>query len=229
MGFIHKVSKKYFSTRIISGCLAIAPFSLEAVVLNFVESFDSGTAGLSFNGGITVSNELGGTGGVSDGFLSLRTSSPLRFGARINGSNTAFTGDYAAAGVQAVRFSILDLDSEDSAIIRVGFGVRQSNFWVSNFGIDPVFGEDWQEVLIPLDDFSNWTSIQGSGGQANFDAAIQGSETFQFRADSTVDGSQPDSITASVGIDDVAFVGVPEPTTAFLIALTGFIGLRRRR
>lgn len=214
-------------TRRLLICLALAlPHTCQAVTLNVVETFNSGLAG--FGGPVSYANPLGGVDGPGDGYLAISSTFANTFAVRAIAPSD-FTGDYLAAGANAVRFSILDLDSEDAVVIRVGFGIRNVNFWVSNVGFDPVFGAPWQEVEVAFDDASQWTQVIGFGGPVDFDFARQNAEAFQLRADAAPGLRAPDAIVGSIGIDNISFVSIPEPSTGLFVALAGIAFLRRRR
>lgn len=211
---------------ILSGASILLPAAASAVVLNTVETFNGGLVG--FGGPVNYSILTGGVDGPSDGFLAITSASPNIFATRVIQPGP-FTGNYRAIGANAVQFSLLDLDSEDSVVVRVGFGIRNVNFWVSNLSFDPVFGAPWQEVTVSFDDASGWTQVIGAGGATDFELALENAETFQIRADAVADGKEPDTIAGSIGIDNVSFLAIPEPGIGLLLALLPGCFLRRSR
>ncbi len=210
--------------------------ALGTVVLGQVETFNGGTAGFGIGGvlaanGTMVVQGSGGVDGAGDGFLSITNPNFTQFATRIIGANTPFTGDFTAVGVDAVRFSLISLNSNNAVNLRVGFGIQNSNFWVSNLSFNPIFGSGFQEFEVGFDDFTEWTPVIGGGTEAGFQAALQNVNVFQFRhVDSAAPVIRaPGAVMGSVGIDNIVFVGVPEPTTSLLVALSGLVLLHRRR
>lgn len=190
-----------------------------AVQPGFVEDFNNGTGGFGFIQGASVTTQLGGVGGASDGFLAIATSSVEPFAARaINVPQ--YSGDYITAGVDRIAFWLRDINAAETFVLRVGIGTQQ-NFWISNLGFDP--GAAWTRHEVSLTNASSWTQVIGSG---SFSAALSSVTVLQFRAAELPTGKAPDSVLGDIGVDRIALL--PAPGTALVFAALP-LGLRRRR
>ncbi|MEM1330967.1 MAG: PEP-CTERM sorting domain-containing protein [Planctomycetota bacterium] len=211
---------------IMIGLVGAAAMPASATINNgFFEDFDSGTGGFGFNPGqssVEITNPgTGGVGGAGDGFLSVETTSNDQLAARAVNAQQ-YQGDYLAAGVTSISFWLRDLGQQDAAIIRVGLGARQGNFWVSNRSWDAT--DDWQRFGVELTDASQWTQIIGSG---SFEDALRNADALQFRHAVLPDGRRPDSLAGSFGVDRIALVPAPSAVAGLLLA-GGVMGGRRR-
>lgn len=206
--------------RCIAGATAMAVGAPAlGVEAGFVEDFNSGTGGFAFVQGATVTTQLGGVGGASDGFLAIATTSVDRFAARALNA-PQYSGDYITAGVDRIAFWLRDIGAADAIVMRVGVGTQQ-NFWISNLGVDPGF--TWSRHEVSLTDAASWTQVIGSG---SFTTALSSASVLQFRAAELPEGKAPDSVLGDIGVDRIALL--PAPGSAALLALVP-IGVRRRR
>jgi len=208
------------SIRCIVGASALAAGAPAlGVEPGFVEDFNSGTGGFAFLQGASVTTQLGGVGGESDGFLAIATSSVARFAARaINAPQ--YSGDYITAGVDRIGFWLRDIGAGDDIVMRVGVGTQQ-NFWISNLGVDPGF--TWRQHEVSLTDAASWTQVIGSG---SFTDAISGASVLQFRAAELPEGKAPDSVLGDIGVDRIALL--PAPGSVVALGLLP-MAIRRRR
>lgn len=192
-------------------------------VVGFVEDFDVDTGGFDFMRGASVTRELGGVGGASDGYLNVGTSFPDQLAARAIGA-APYTGDWSSAGITAVSFWLLDSGAtDDDVTVRVGIGDRRVNFWISNAGFTPT-GE-WTRHSVGLTDASSWTQVIGTDG--DFGAALRSTDVLQFRAAAEPAGRAPDVVEGDFGVDRIALI--PAASVSLTLAGGVLIASRRRR
>lgn len=145
-------------TTAVIATLIAAPAAL-AVTNGFSEDFNNGLNGWGSGGGLggTVSSiDTPGADGANDAFLYVNAlnSASSQLATRVIGTPD-FTGDFAAAGITAITFDLIDPGNDENAVIRVGIGVRQQNFWVSNRNWDP--NNTFQTFAVDLTNPAEWT------------------------------------------------------------------------
>lgn len=185
--------------------LLIAPNALAAPVVGFVEDWP-GTSTQGWAGGpshIVFSNPgTGGVGGAADGYLLGTMTASNFFGARSFGAE--YTGDWTAAGVQAVRFALNDVGVTDGFEIHFCIGTL-ANFWQYNTGyIAPA--NQWSSFTVDLSDSNAFTHIIASDG-LGYAFALQNATAILLRHDLAPFGQFPDTIRGDVGIDRVELLG----------------------
>jgi len=206
---------------------ALAPARETAATptVGFLEDFPAagGTAG--FIGGSPVSNPgTGGRGGDGDGYLKMtRETFPSHLGCFNAGP--AYAGDYIAAGVRYVVFSLNDVDSDDPLEIHMSIG-NNLNFWQYNPGCAPP-EQSWGTFTVDLADSANFTHIVGSA-TGSYTLALRTADRLHWRHDLAPFIQPPDPIIGQVGLDGITFmndagavVELPAPTTPTLVELAG--------
>lgn len=196
-----------------------------AVTNGFVEDFSVDTGGFGGNSPLGPSTrEIGpaqpGFGGATNGFLNVTAGTGDNLATRAIGGN--YQGDYVAAGIDEIAFWLVDTDTLDDAVIRVGIGDRRNNFWLSNRNWD--VGADWERFSVDLV-ASQWTQVIGSDG--DFEGALRNADVLQFRASADGTAREPDAIVGSFGVDNIAFIPSPGVGAAALLGLA-FASRRRR-
>src|SRR5437867_1668339 len=163
--------------------------------VGFLETW-SGTTTHDWGGGSSVTNPgTGGGGGAGDGFLLVATPTVGHLGARSLGA--PYVGDWLAAGVTLVRFSIRDVGTDDPLEIHFSIG-NGTNFWQSNTPILPP-ENTWGEVTINLN-ASDFTQIIGTD---TFNQALESVNRIHFRNDHAPFVQTPDPIQGDFGIDNL--------------------------
>jgi hypothetical protein len=199
----------------LTALLLLAPFARSAPVVGFIEDWP-GTSTQGWDGGpthIVFSNPgSGGVGGVGDGFLLGTMSGPPNFfGARSFG--VEYTGDWSAAGVNALRFSLNDVGTTDGFEIHFCIGTL-TNFWQYDTGyIAPA--NQWSSFTVDLSDSNAFTQIIAADG-LGYAWALQHATAILLRHDRAPFGQFPDVIIGDVAIDRFELlagtVGVEDPS-----------------
>ena len=172
----------------------------------FLETW-AGTSTQAWSGGSSVTNPgQGGVGGIGDGFLLVATTGVGSLGARSNGA--PYVGDWIAAGITLVRFSVNDVGTDDPLEIHFSIG-NGANFWQANAGFSPPENA-WGEMTIDLK-VENFTQIIGTG---TFDQALQNVDRIHFRHDHAPFVMAPDPILGNFGIDNLLLGNLQTPTLA---------------
>ena len=174
-------------------------------IAGFVEHWTT-SAFAGWGGGSSYSNPgTGGALGAGDGFLIISTSTVSNLGARSNDPN--YTGNWRAAGIGKVQFSLKDVGNPDPLEIHFSLG-SASTFYQYNTGFVPT--SDWSTFTVDLSDTSNFTRIIGVG---TFTSAITAVDRVLIRYDLAPYVQTPDQIAADFGLDEFTFVagitGVP--------------------
>jgi hypothetical protein len=173
--------------------------------IGFLETW-SGTSTQGWGGGSSVTNPgSGGVDGAGDGFLRVATPASGNLGARSNGA--PYVGDWKAAGITIIRFSIRDVGTDEPLEIHFGIG-NGSNFWLSNTAISPP-ENTWGVVTLDLTTAAGFTQIVGSG---TFDQALQNVDRILFRHDRAPFAQMPDPIQGDFGIDNLLLGNAQTPT-----------------
>jgi hypothetical protein len=151
-------------------------------------------------------------------------------GSRLTVMNvTSWTGNYSAAGVNAIQMSVRNLGSADLTL-RLAFetlgAMGPTDTAVSTAGIPLAAGGDWTTVVFPVD-VASLTALMGSTATVLSDVdvvRIFHNPTANF---------PPEALAASLGVDNIMAIGplaIPEPATLLLTgAALGMIARRRRR
>lgn len=194
---------------VLAGLLALTACSARVAradaTAGFVEHWSS-SAFAGWGGGSSYSNPgTGGALGAGDGFLIISNATPFNLGAKSSGPN--YTGDWRAAGIGKVQFSLKDVGNPDPLEIHFTLG-SQSTFYQCNTGFVPT--SDWSTFTVDLSDTANFTRIIGVG---TFSSAITAVDRVLIRHDVSPFVQSPDPIAADFGLDEFTFVagstGVP--------------------
>jgi hypothetical protein len=137
-------------------------------------------------------------GGLNDGYLQLDNFNPGNFGTR--SASLPYIGEWEADGARGVAFWLRNVSG---ANFQIHFSLGSSqNFWQYNIGTVPT--DEWQRVIVTLDDPSQWTRIVGSG---SFAECISFTDRIHFRHDRPPFVQNPDDITGTLGIDRIKILG----------------------
>lgn len=191
--------------------------ALAAPVPGFVEHWSSGTSG--WGGGDSYANPgTGGQGGAGDGYLQLTTPGPspfftLNLGA--SSASVAYTGNWTAAGITHVKFWLTNPGAPRALEIHFALGSLE-NFWQYDTGFIPPSGS-WAQFDVDLTTGpTGWTQIiNQTVPPGTFATALQAVDKVLIRHDHAPYSQTPDTISATLGIDELSLVGavgVPPPT-----------------
>lgn len=210
--------------------LTLVP-AAQAITLGQVDDFSTGQQGWGVVGSVTAD---GGPAGPGDAYFAYASSGSVGSGGRMlvpnELSGNQWAGDYLAAGVTGMQFDVLN-DGSTQLDLRLAIGNFSTWFVTSTATIVPG-GTDWSTLTFAIEEGA-MTRVLGSD---SFDAVAAGVE--RVRLLSSVDlptianaqRPQGDRLAASIGIDNVTAIGVPEPAAATLAALvTAAAALGRRR
>jgi MYXO-CTERM domain-containing protein len=194
-----------------------------AIVTGTQDTFQDSTV-MDWSGGTTISNSPGGPAGDSDLFLLVASNG----GAAGPGSKLAahnadsrWAGDYIAAGVTAIEADMINVGDTSLQMRLVLFSAGER--WTSSNFITLAPGGDWQHVSFPIS-ASDLTRVLGSG---SFAADLAAVDQIMFRHDGSTPSAGGESISGSIGIDNIT--AVPSPAGIALLGLAGIAAARRRR
>jgi len=159
-----------------------------------------------WNGGSTASNP--GLGGVEgDGFLLITQATSGKMG--LKNQDDVYLGDWKAANITRVRFSLNDVNAADPLEIHFSIGTFQ-NFWQYNPGFIPPF-HSWGAFTVDLTDETKFTQIIGTS-PLSFDEALRNVAVIHFRHDMPPFFQSPDNVSGDVGVDDLILDNPSTPT-----------------
>lgn len=199
--------------------LALAPLFFvhpaDAIVFGQVDDFQSGTLMGWDNGAQQVALiNSGGPAGINDAYIQV-TANGGGMGGRLVAQNFGqWTGDYIAAGVNAIEFDLIN-QSSVTLSIRIAFktdSTQASSGYLSLPAILAV-GSGWQHFSISLT-AANLTAI---GGPAAYNTFFQnGFGEMRIINEAGSANLNGDPVVGQLGIDNIR--AVPEPTATALAA-----------
>lgn len=212
-----------------AGLLTATP--ARAVTPGFVESFTGAGNTGGWQGGASAGTSYtnpgsDGVGGAGDGYLVVRNTALGNFGAY--NPNIQYVGDWLAAGVTGIRFSLRDIGAFENFEIHISVGnggVVGTNFWQYNLGFFPTSA--WQTFTIDLTTLNpaQWTRIRGTG---TLEQALRNVDRLHFRHDRSPYTPAPTSpIIGDMGIDEITLL--PAPGAAGVAVMGLAWSCRRRR
>jgi hypothetical protein len=207
------------------------PQVAQAVVIGQLDDFEDGTT-QGWTEGMSISPPTVSSPGP-DGSLFLHDVSTglFRAGSRMVVFNEqAWTGDYLSAQVVAIEMDVNNLGETD-LFLRIGLGTdipgtspRQG--YVSQTPVHLSSGSGWQHVTFEIDA----VALVGAGGPPPLEAVLANATQFRIISSAGVDW-RGDRIAATIGVDNIRALGVPEPGACVLFilgALTLVTSTRRR-
>lgn len=170
----------------------------------------------------------GGPNGAGDAFLQYSSTGGSGPGSRLIFYNTdQWTGDYVAAGVTGIAADVKHVAGTEPIELRVAFGpssnAASGSWFASTAPIVLQPGSDWQSVVFPLDEAS-LTQVRGLDAYGSVISSVGGLRILS----SSAPDNKGDAFIATLGIDNIEAIGVPEPAAALLAVIAGAAMLGRR-
>ena len=194
--------------------LVAAPLATNALTLGQIDDFQDGTP-QNWGTGTTPATNIpsGGPSGSGDKYLQFTSSGGGGSDSRMVVLNSSqWQGDYNGAGITGIGMD-LDNFSSQSLSIRLAFFVNRTTGFVTTTPVSLGANSGWQHATFTLTPAS-FTTI---GSPGNFNTLLS-NFTAQLRIlDSGSPSLQGDSISATLGIDNVQ--AIPEPTTFLMVGL----------
>lgn len=168
----------------------------------------------------------GGAGGATDGFLQLISVGGVSgANSKMAGYNTAqWSGNYTAAGVGAISVDFNNLAQNALEMRLVFFDAGASTQWVSSASAVLPASPGWNHFVFTIDP----AQFVRTSGTSSFAATLGSAGRMMFRHDPGPPSSSGVMIAATLGVDNVHAVPVPEPASICAVSL-GILALVRRR
>jgi hypothetical protein len=213
-----------------AGCLLLPAIACAVPVVGQVDTFEDGsTQGWIINllgigsppaAALPTNIATGGPGGADDNFLQLTSLGGAGAGNRLVAINVdpRWTGNYIAAGVNAITMDVNNLGSTDLSL-RLLFehaaGGPPTDTAISTNPVLVSAGSGWTQVtfLIGVDDLT--------AGVGDVSAALSDVSIIRIFHSPVLQFPGP-SLAAQIGVDNIT--AVPEPSTLALAAL-GILGM----
>lgn len=208
--------------------LALPAASLAAaahaqIVVGQIDTFNSSTAGWQGASPLWVAG--GGPGGAADAFMQLTSTGGAGAGGRMAAYNgIQWSGNYTAAGVTGIDLDFRNLGANPLEMRLTLFDSTLATQWVSTNSYSLAVGSAWQHAIFSLVP-GNFVQVAGT---ATFAQTMAGVGRLMFRHDPAPPSSTGVPIVATLGVDNVRALPVPEPATLGVVGL-GLLFLRRRR
>jgi len=209
---------------------AVAPFVLISacvsgqIVAGQTDRFTADTE--NWQGANPTWIPTGGPAGNGDGFLQLHSLGGMMAESHMAGYNaTQWAGDYIDAGVGAISVDFDNLGENPVVMRLVFFDADESTQWDSLATITVNPGTGWQAFTYTIDP-SLFVQVEGS---TSFSDTMHDVNRMMFRHDPDPPDSGGTAIVATLGIDNVHAVPVPEPASLASVCLGVAALLRRRR
>ena len=200
-------SSRFSFSLALAASFLLAGVAAAAPTIGYVEDWP-GTSLDGWGGGSIYSNPgTGGVGGAGDGYLVISTATTAHLGGFSTGSE--YAGDWLAAGITRVRFSLKDVGLPQALEIHFGIGT-DLNFWQYNTGFVPI-AAGWIDFEVNMDGPLGWTRIIGTG---SFPDALRYADRILLRHDRAPFFQTPDAIKADFGVDHLQLLTSATPVAA---------------
>ena len=168
----------------------------------------------------------GGPNGAGDGYLQVTASGGTGAGSRLVAMNAdQWTGNYLAAGVNAISVDLRNLGSSDLTVrflFENPLGGPPSDIGVTTFGAFLPAASGWMHFLfpiapaelVPVDPGDNMTALL--------------SNVTLLRIIHSIDAGEADQVAGQLGVDNITATVVPEPSTLLLFG-SGLAATMTRR
>jgi hypothetical protein len=227
---LRALSGRAFAALLLSAFLPSA--GRASIVLGQIDTFENGTTqrwGIGMPGPFAPVNiPTGGPAGAGDHYLQVTSNGSAGAGGRITVFNRdQWTGNYLAAGVNAVEMDLINLGTQPLSIriaLKRGIARTDPGFASTNPFVLPADGL-WHHAVFLLDA----ADLTRLGSQTlTLDSLLSGVAEFRV-LESAVPALDGERISAVVGIDNVQASAVPE-SAGFTLTLVGagLLGLGRR-
>ena len=204
--------------------LAAAARPCDAALVGQIDTFDSDTQ--NWQRGAHVPD--GGPTGAGDGYLELTADGFSSSRAIVTFNQAQWSGDYTAEGVAAIRLSLNNLgDTPLDVRLVVGDGTRPNfggSWYTTTAAVSLAPGSGWTDAVFSLDP----SALTNTQGAAPVEDVLQNVVTLRI-LHSAAPAAQGDPIVATLGVDNIEALPIPEPTAAALALAALAAGLRNRR
>lgn len=201
--------------------IALLSDAKASTLLTQVDDFSTGVQGWNIVGEVVAD---GGRAGAGDAYLSYSSSgsggSQSRMVIPNESSGNQWSGDFVAAGVTGFE---MDVQNSGASQLDLRIGIANGSTWfVSSDAVQIAPGTGWNSVAFQVDA----ASMTGLGGSDAFETVA--ADVQRMRIFSSVNlpsvapqgGVRGDQIAATIGVDNITAVGVPEPASALMGLLT---------
>ncbi len=188
-----------------------------AVTLGQVDDFQDGTL-MFWGGGAALTNVAnGGPNGAGDRFLQIQSNGGSGPGSRLATLNTnQWSGDYIAAGVQAVEMHLNNFSAQDLHMRIVVFGPGLATQWTSAQAVVLPAGSGWRRVTFLL----TQSALTRVSGTDSYTTCLSNASQLMIRHNVNA-SSGGDPIAATMGMDNVTAVVGPTLLPNVFQILTG--------
>lgn len=219
--------RRFHVGAVVAALALLSPAAAHAqIAFGQIDDFEDGTV-QDWQGSIgNFSNQPnGGPAGAGDNYLEVIGNGGFGSGSRVASFNEdQWSGNYAAAGVTAVRLDMANFGATDLEM-RILLPLAAGGDWTTTVAeVVPADGI-WRSYTFSLTE----AAMTQVGGAGTFAQAISGVNRLLIRhetgAPSGIGGGTP--IVGTLGLDNIT--AIPEPSTIALMSLAGLALLRHRR
>lgn len=204
--------------------LAVGTRCGDAALVGQIDTFDTDTQ--QWQRGAHVPD--GGPNGAGDGYLEITADGLDSSRAIVSFNQGQWAGDYTGEGLAAVRVSLNNLGAAPLDVRLVVGNDARPNFggtwFTTTDAVSLAAGSGWTDAVFSL----NPAALTNTQGSATVGDVLQNVITLRI-LHSALPDSRGDPIVATLGVDNVEALAVPEPSSVVLVLLAVAAGLPRRR
>src|SRR5205085_348091 len=161
----------------------------------------------------------GGPAGLNDNFMRLTSNGGSAGGKLVVFNSNQWTGNYTAAGVTGIQMMVNNVGNTNLVLRLILDNATVGQTLGTVTGVNVPAGSGWMTVSFPL------TAANLSGGTVN--SVLSNVTTLDLIHSPTFTTSRASSpnIVASLGVDNIRTLPVPEPGTLALGAIGSVLGI----